>query len=67
MRRMGTLLKKVIEKLEEMPPDEQDAYCAGLLKELEAIRASQPKLEALVAKARADIAAGRTYPMPGDI
>jgi hypothetical protein len=35
MARMGTLLKKVIEKLAEMPPEEQDAYCAGLLKELE--------------------------------
>ena len=65
---MGTLLKQVIEKLSEMPPDEQDAYCAGLLKELEALAADrpQPKLEALVAKARADIAAGRTYPMPGE-
>jgi hypothetical protein len=64
---MGTLLKRVIEKLSEMPPDEQDAYCAGLLKELETIRSRQPRLEALVAKARADITAGRTYPVPSDV
>lgn len=33
---MGSLLKKVIEKLSEIPPDELDESCAGLLKELEA-------------------------------
>ncbi|MCM0022127.1 MAG: hypothetical protein NBV67_19220 [Tagaea sp.] len=67
---MGTLLKQVIEKLSEMPPDEQDAYCAGLLKELEAENRWQRRFEetsdelaAAVARIDAEIDAGRSRPL----
>ena len=63
---MTPLLKKVLDEVYKLQPEEQDAIAAVILEELEderqwqeAFAESQDKLAQLARKVRADIKAGR--------
>ena len=65
---MTELLKRVVAKIEQLPPEQQDAIAAAMQRELEerewdalvATPGSQRFLEELAAEARAEDAAGET-------
>jgi hypothetical protein len=67
---MTPLLKKVLDEVYKLRPEEQDAIAAVILEELEderqwqeAFAESQDKLAQLARKVRADIKAGRVKDM----
>ena len=70
---MTPLLKKVLDEVYKLRPEEQDAIAAVILEELEderqwqkAFAESQDKLAQLARKVRADIKAGRIKNMEID-
>jgi hypothetical protein len=63
---MTQLLQQALSEIQKLPASEQDAIAAIILEELaderrwdEAFARSQPQLDTLATKVRADIAAGR--------
>ena len=70
---MTKLLQKVIARLAKLPEEEQDAFAAILLEEIESekrwqqsFEASQDVLEVLADEALAEHEAGRTMPLDFD-
>ena len=70
---MTKLLQEVIARLAKLPEEEQDAFAAILLEEIESERrwqksfaSSQDVLEALADEALAEYEAGRTTPLDFD-
>lgn len=66
-----TLMKEFIERLKEIPEEEQDKYAATYLKELEDdrrwealfARTTEEQWEKLVEEARTDVEEGETVPL----
>jgi len=70
---MTKLLKKAIAEARRLPPDEQDAIGAIILEEIadekrwaKKFAETRHVIEAMVAEADAEIAAGRTMPLDFD-
>lgn len=68
---MTTLMETLIERLQEIPEDEQDKYAAAFLKELEADQrwedlfdqTTEEQWEALVEEVRMDMGDEETVPL----
>jgi len=63
---MTTLLEKAIAEVVKLPETKQDKFASWLLEEIEIEQqreGHEESLEVLVARARAEIAAGKVYPL----
>lgn len=69
---MSTLLQEAIERISELPESDQERWARRILAELEdeswhdLLDSSPEALDALIARAEADIAAGRTEVLDPD-